>query len=231
MKKHAASCWDAACFLYLLGKKEMVDENELEKRLGLQDYWSYVTSTMGNGTGYINVNSGNLVYQKTDFANTAPLLASVMRRSFNAQAKSESGLGVGWDFGFNTNILKEFGTDAMGNRTTMAIILKDGDGTIHRFEKEGSGTGEEKYVSPEGVFITLEEDGGNFKATRSDDIVYTFNRSMMIESFEEPNGNKLLFEYIRKNLPYDQLIDESNFAWVHVSYRADGNNRMQVLKL
>lgn len=43
--------------------------------------------------------------------------------------------------------------------------------------------------------------------------------------------NKLLFEYIRKNLPFDQLIDESNFAWVHVSYRADRNNRNQVLKL
>lgn len=43
--------------------------------------------------------------------------------------------------------------------------------------------------------------------------------------------NKLLFEYIKKNLPYDQLIDESNFAWVHVSYRADGNNRKQVLSL
>lgn len=43
--------------------------------------------------------------------------------------------------------------------------------------------------------------------------------------------NRLLFEYIRKNLPFDQLIDESNFAWVHVSYRADGNNRGQVLKL
>lgn len=43
--------------------------------------------------------------------------------------------------------------------------------------------------------------------------------------------NKLLFEYIRKKLPFDQLIDESNFAWVHVSYRADGNNRAQVLKL
>lgn len=28
----------------------MVDENELEKRLGLQDYWSYVTSTRGTGT-------------------------------------------------------------------------------------------------------------------------------------------------------------------------------------
>lgn len=43
--------------------------------------------------------------------------------------------------------------------------------------------------------------------------------------------NKLLFEYIRKNLPFDQLIDESNFAWVHVSYQADGKNRNQVLKL
>lgn len=43
--------------------------------------------------------------------------------------------------------------------------------------------------------------------------------------------NKLLFDYIRKNLPYDQLIDESNFAWVHVSFRADGKNRNQILKL
>lgn len=43
--------------------------------------------------------------------------------------------------------------------------------------------------------------------------------------------NKLLFEYIRKNLPFDQLIDESDFAWVHVSYRADGKNRKQVLAL
>lgn len=43
--------------------------------------------------------------------------------------------------------------------------------------------------------------------------------------------NKLLFEYIRKSLPFDQLIDESDFAWVHVSFRADGKNRKQVLKL
>ena len=43
--------------------------------------------------------------------------------------------------------------------------------------------------------------------------------------------NKLLFDYIQKNLPFDQLIDESNFSWVHVSYRADGKNRNQVLKL
>ena len=40
--------------------------------------------------------------------------------------------------------------------------------------------------------------------------------------------NKLLFDYIQKNLPFDQLIDERNFSWVHVSFK-NGNNRKQVL--
>lgn len=42
--------------------------------------------------------------------------------------------------------------------------------------------------------------------------------------------NKRLFEIIKKELPFDQLIDEKNFSWVHVSFR-EGNNRKQVLKL
>ncbi len=43
-------------------------------------------------------------------------------------------------------------------------------------------------------------------------------------------GNKRLFEYIKDNLPYDQLIDENNYTWIHVSYKREGN-RHQVLKL
>ena len=31
--------------------------------------------------------------------------------------------------------------------------------------------------------------------------------------------NEKLFNYIKDNLPFDQLINESNFSWVHVSYR------------
>lgn len=42
--------------------------------------------------------------------------------------------------------------------------------------------------------------------------------------------NKKLFEYIKDNLPFDQLIDESNFTWVHVSYK-ENRLRKQVLKL
>ena len=42
--------------------------------------------------------------------------------------------------------------------------------------------------------------------------------------------NKLLFEYIKKNLPFTQLIWEHDGDWVHVSY--DKNNlKKQVLSL
>lgn len=40
-------------------------------------------------------------------------------------------------------------------------------------------------------------------------------------------GNKWLYEYIKRHLPYDQLINEEDYSWIHVSYRADGGNRQQ----
>lgn len=42
--------------------------------------------------------------------------------------------------------------------------------------------------------------------------------------------NKKLFEYIKDNLPFDQLINESDFSWIHVSYREE-RLRKQVLAL
>ena len=42
--------------------------------------------------------------------------------------------------------------------------------------------------------------------------------------------NKKLFEYIRDNLEFDQLINESDFTWIHVSFRKD-KLRKQILKL
>jgi hypothetical protein len=46
-------------------------------------------------------------------------------------------------------------------------------------------------------------------------------------------NNKKVFDFIRNNLTFDQLIweegDDSQPAWIHVSYR-EGNNRNQVLR-
>ena len=48
-------------------------------------------------------------------------------------------------------------------------------------------------------------------------------------------ANKQLFDLIVRlqeegRIAFDQLLDESNYAWVHVSYRA-GRNRGQILHL
>lgn len=43
-------------------------------------------------------------------------------------------------------------------------------------------------------------------------------------------GNRELFRLIQSlNLPFDQLIDENDYAWIHVSY--SGRHRRQVLHL
>lgn len=42
-------------------------------------------------------------------------------------------------------------------------------------------------------------------------------------------GNKWLFDYIKDNLPYDQLIDEYDYSWVHVSLDADMCNRREII--
>lgn len=45
-----------------------------------------------------------------------------------------------------------------------------------------------------------------------------------------PAKNKILFNLIQElNLPFDQLIDEREFSWVHVSYSK--NPRKQILHL
>jgi hypothetical protein len=42
--------------------------------------------------------------------------------------------------------------------------------------------------------------------------------------------NKKLFEWAKKNLTYDQIINEYDYSWIHISYRS-GKNRMQVLSI
>lgn len=41
-------------------------------------------------------------------------------------------------------------------------------------------------------------------------------------------GNMCLFNFIKDNLEFDQLIDEKHYQWVHVSFRK-GRNRQEVL--
>ena len=65
---------------------------------------------------------------------------------------------------------------------------------------------------------------------------HSVGEAIDIDMDGSPNGvtNQMVFEYIRKNLNFDQLIweygDEKNPDWVHVSYSSMGIQRKQVLR-
>lgn len=44
-------------------------------------------------------------------------------------------------------------------------------------------------------------------------------------------NRKLAKLIVELKLPFDQLIDESNYAWIHVSYKRKGDNRGQILRM
>ena len=169
----------------------VVDRDEVQKRLGLQNYWGYAGFKTGGGEGYVNVSNGNLSYISTDMVVSDPFFAMVMRRTYNSMATTKTPLGYGWDFSFNTCLLREF--DETGE-SEVGMILKDGDGSFHRFALQSDGT----YASAKGTFMKLyyDETADEYTITRKDNIVYHFDaQSMKLKSFTNPNGNALIFSY------------------------------------
>ena len=165
----------------------VVTAGELEKQLGLQDYWSYAQFTTDSGAGYVNVANGNVVYQTSDLVVADPFFAMAMRRTFNSQTTSKTALGVGWDFSFNTVLMREY--DATG--AEVGLILKDGDGSLHRFALQEDGT----YASAPGTRMALayvegtEDAPAEYTITRKDNVTYHFDaQTMRLKSFTNLAG-------------------------------------------
>ena len=52
-----------------------------------------------------------------------------------------------------------------------------------------------------------------------------------IDTGSKTENKKLAKLIIQMGLPFDQLIDEANYAWLHVSYKRVGANRGQILRM
>lgn len=60
---------------------------------------------------------------------------------------------------------------------------------------------------------------------------HAFGYAADCELYIKQNGvfvesNKELFEYIKDNLPFTELIDEYDFSWVHVAYNPNDSRKM-----
>ena len=198
----------------------VVPREELGKVLGLNGTASYSSLSVGKGTAFVNVANGNLVYQSTDFSNASHLLAMALRRTYNSQSLSDTALGKGWDFNFNTTLLKEYDADM----NEVGIILKDGDGSIHRIAKDGQ-TGD--YIPPADDYMTatLDADTGCYAITRKNNITYTFNEFMQLVSYSEPNGVSLMLSYDTRGRLIKvahSMMDDTQF----ISFLYDANDKI-----
>lgn len=52
-----------------------------------------------------------------------------------------------------------------------------------------------------------------------------------IDTGSKTENRKLAKMIVDMRLPFDQLIDEADYAWVHVSYKCNGDNRGQILRM
>lgn len=43
-------------------------------------------------------------------------------------------------------------------------------------------------------------------------------------------SNKQLFDYVCNNMEFDQVINEFNYSWIHISYSSTGKNRNMILE-
>jgi len=162
-----------------------VQENEIKKHLGLDDHYEYQSFSDGYGNGYTELFHGNLVYSKTDGQVLSGLFALTSRRTYNSLSSSKTIMGYGWDLSFNTVLLKVY-----DDGEEQAVLLKDGDGSIHRFEKTENG-----YDSPTGEVISLSFDETNYIIDRNDGVSYIFDENGQLVSMTSKNGDYIAFTY------------------------------------
>lgn len=60
---------------------------------------------------------------------------------------------------------------------------------------------------------------------------HTKGEAVDITTGNKANNRRLFQKLIDMGLPFDQAINENGFSWIHISHRADGNNRGQTLAL
>lgn len=165
--------------------------------MGLEKFYAYRDFDLGSSKGFINLKTGNLVVQDTDFEIPRPGLNAIVRHTYNSQRDEgfyhDEGLGLGWSLSVTDGDIGIDGLQQVASGIDLnapiqrAEVLKDGiagiletagfifeftdgDGTTHRFVKETPTSTE--WLSPPGVDLVLREVGNAFELVRPDGVVY-----------------------------------------------------------
>jgi RHS repeat-associated protein len=185
----------------------VVINKALSTKLGIEKYYSYVTTPVGAGmTNVVNVANGNSMLTLTPLSNPGRGLHTVARLTYNSlEEKSES--PVGTNFSLSISSLIRFGNpldvhpnnaDTIAGRSNKFITFVDGDGSLHRFDGV-TADGITYWKEPPGVHLylrSLTTDTANpryWALTRPDRVTFYFNADGYPTFVTDRNGNSITF--------------------------------------
>ncbi|HYF95147.1 MAG TPA: RHS repeat-associated core domain-containing protein [Symbiobacteriaceae bacterium] len=180
------------------------------RRLGVDDRWTMLPVGAPGASGFVNLQNGNMVLQATDAVLPGPVLANVLRRTYNSQGTADGLLGGGWRL--NT----EWRLEDRGH----SLIITEGDGTEHRF-RNGGQTG--YWVSDEPRYHwDVTYSGGFYILRQPDQTEYKFDAAGVLTQIRDRTGNTLTYEYNSRG----QLYRVTNGAGRSFTFVYDAGDRL-----
>jgi len=178
--------------------------------VGLEDYFTYGTHTMGTSEVSVNVTTGNLTLSQTDHSLfTKGNLGFDFTRYYNSKSNQSSVLGRGWSFEGSEYLIK-----AASNNN---FFLWDEDGTRHEFVYN---TTNSTYTSPKGKYLTLQDTILNnraaFTLTDKSGFVKIFEadpntpNKFRVYAYRDGNNNQISFKYVGSELREVAEVDTNN---------------------
>ena len=109
----------------------------------------------------VNISTGNMYRETTDFTIVARGLPIVLKRTYNSRSTYNGAFGYGWTFTYGDELVR----NADGS-----ITYRESDGTEHLFTFSGG-----VYVAPPGKHADLAAAGSGFTLKQSDGMQFEFD--------------------------------------------------------
>ena len=136
---------------------------------------------MGFLGGPVSTAFGSFYTQHQDLRVTGRQLNVDFTRAYNSLDERVGSFGLGWHYTYDMSAI---------DRGDGSIIVTFGDGLAGLYMPDGGG-----YITPDGFFAELTNDGSQRVLTDVDQTVYRFNADGRLARISEPNGNQLNFGY------------------------------------
>lgn len=172
--------------------------------LGTEDYWSIIDVPYGQ----VNVATGNLIVDESDFSIDGRGPEVGLERTYNSHSTSAGLFGKGWHSDIEMS-LKASGSD---------VLFTDEDQTLHTFKKLADGT----YKAPTGVYLELEENSTEFILTTNDQTkAHFFKTTGKLKNLVDGHGNSSDYTYDSNNRLL-KIEDASKSRSLVFEYNTDG---------